>query len=185
MKPVVDTLPDGHAWLRVADPDWNDPLDPSYAATYGGRWNPPGSFPTLYLNEDLPTARAQITALLEGSPVQPEDLDDGFDLVLATLPRSQEVADAVGDEGLEGLGLPDSYPRYRNGRPIRHDVCQPIGEAVRIAGLRGVHARSAVLDDGSGRELAWFPVRETSRATPVRRLVFRDWWYADEGEVSG
>lgn len=185
MNPVVHTLPDGHPWLRVADASWSDPLDPSYAATYGGRWNPPGSFPTLYLNEDLLTARAQITALLEGSPVQPEDLDDGFDLVVATLPRSQEVADAIGDEGLERLGLPDTYPRYRNGKPVRHNVCQPIGEEVKDAGLRGVHARSAVVDDGSGRELAWFPARETSRATRVRRLVFREWWYAEEGEVSG
>lgn len=185
MNPVVHTLPDGHAWLRVADPDWKDPLDPSYAATHGGRWNPPGSFPTLYLNEDLPTARAQITALLDGSPVQPEDLDDGFDLVVATLPRSQQVANAIDDEGLERLGLPDTYPRYRNGRPVRHDVCQPIGEGIKNAGLRGIHARSAVVDDGSGRELAWFPARETSRAAMVRRLIFGDWWYADEGEVSG
>jgi hypothetical protein len=184
VNPVVHILPDGHPWLRVADPDWNDPLDPAYAATYGGRWNPPGSFPTLYLNEDLPTARAQITALLEGSPVHPEDLDDGFDLVVARLPRSQEVADAIDDDGLERLGLPDTYPRYRNGKPVRHDVCQPIGAEVKHAGLRGVHARSAVVDDGSGRELAWFPARETSRATPVRRLVFRDWWYANGGEVS-
>ena len=184
MKPLAHSLADGHPWLRVADPAWHDPLDPSYAAEHGGRWNPPGSFPTLYLNEDLTTARAQVTSLLQGSPVQPDDLDDGFDLVVATLPRSQEVADAMGDEGLERLGLPATYPRHRNGKPVRHDVCQPVGQAVKDAGLRGVHARSAVVDDGTGRELAWFPARESSRATPVRRLVFGEWWYG-EGEISG
>ena len=185
MNPIVHSLPEGHAWLRVADSSWTDPLDPSFAATHGGRWNPPGSFSTLYLSEDLPTARAQVTALLRGSPVQPEDLDDGFDLVVATLPRSQDVADAIGEEGLGRLGLPATYPRYRNGRPVGREVCQPIGQSIHDAGLRGVHGRSALFADGSGRELAWFPARETSRATPVRRLVFGDWWYADDGEVSG
>lgn len=147
----------------------------------GGRWNPPGSFPTLYLNEDLATARAQVTRLLEGSSVRPEDLDPGFDLVVATLPRSQVAADAVTDEGLEELGLPATYPRHRNGRPVRPEVCQPIGAEVHRAGLRGVHARSAATGDGSGRELAWYPARETSRARLVARRGFDDWWYPAEG----
>lgn len=174
----TETLPDGHRWLRVADPAWEDPLDPSFAAEHGGRWNPPGSFPTLYLNEDLQTARAQVVALLRDSPIDPDDLDDGFDLVTATLPRAQEVADAVSIVGLESLGLPDSYPRYRNGRPVRHDMCQPIGREVKESGLRGIRSRSATTDDGSGRELAWFPARQNSRATLTRRLVYREWWYA-------
>lgn len=177
MTPLVERLSDGHEWLRVADPDWVDALDPSYAAEHGGRWNPPGSHPTLYLNEDIATARSQISALLAGSPVEPDDLDPGFDLVVATLPRSQNVADAVSPEGLEALGLPSSYPRYGNGRPVRHDACQPIGVEVEEAGLRGVHARSAADERGEGRELAWFPARSTSRAAMVSRMRFDDWWY--------
>lgn len=177
MKPLVERLADGQQWLRVADPDWVDPLDPSYAAERGGRWNPPGSHPTLYLNEDLATARSQVETLLAGSPVEPDDLDPGFDLVVATLPRSQDVADAVSNEGLEVLGLPASYPRYGNGRPVRHDVCQPIGVDVYETGLRGVHARSAADESGDGRELAWFPARSTSQASLVSRLRFEDWWY--------
>jgi hypothetical protein len=164
-------------WLRVADPRWRDPLDPSYAKVRGGRWNPPGSFPTLYLNEDIETARAQVVALLAGSPVEPDDLDEGYDLVTATLPRSQKVADAVTRQGLMSLGLPGTYPRYRNGRPVRHDVCQPIGAEVEEAGLRGVHARSAVTEDGSGNELAWFPARLSSAAVLVDRASFQEWWY--------
>lgn len=177
MTPLAVRLPDGHEWLRVADPDWVDPLDPAFAAEHGGRWNPPGSHPTLYLNEDLATARAQVSKLLDGSPVEPDDLDPGFDLVAATLPRSQDVADAVSEAGLEALGLPVSYPRYPNGRPVRHEACQPIGTAVNEAGLRGVHARSAAHEEGAGRELAWFPARATSRATLVGRLSFGEWWY--------
>jgi hypothetical protein len=180
---VVTRIEDGHRWLRVADPPWNDPLDPTYAATRGGRWNPPTSYPTLYLNEDMETAREQVVALLRGSPVTPDDLDPGFDLVVATLPRSQDVADAVGVAGLEALGLPATYPRHVNGKPIRHDVCQPIGQAVKEAGLRGVHARSAATDDGGGRELAWFPARDSSTATLEVRLPFRDWWYDSSDRV--
>lgn len=178
MKPLVVQLRDGQEWLRVADPAWSDPLDPSYAAEFGGRWNPPNSFPTLYLNEDLSTARAQVVKLLEGSPVEPEDLEPGLDLVLATLPRSQDVADAVSDDGLQTLGLPETYPRHANGRPVRHEICQPVGAKVHTLGLRGVYARSAVVPDGSGRELAWFPARLTSKATLVRRLSFETWWYS-------
>ena len=170
-------LTDRHPWLRVADPGWGDPLDPGFARDRGGRWNPPGSFPTLYLNEDLYTARAQVTKLLEGSPVEPEDLDPGFDLVVATLPRDQIAAEATTDMGLEDLGLPATYPRYGNGRPVLHGVCQSVGEAVHRAGLRGVYARSAATADGSGRELAWFPARESSKAIMVERRGFEAWWY--------
>lgn len=177
MTPLTVGLADGQVWLRVADPSWVDPLDPSFARDRGGRWNPPASFPTLYLNEDLPTARAQVIKLLEGSPIEPDDLDQGFDLVTATLPRSQEAADAVSDEGLQAIGLPSTYPRHPNGRPVRRAVCQEVGDTVQQAGLRGVYARSAATDDGSGRELAWFPARETSRATLLQRHTFRDWWY--------
>lgn len=170
-------LTDGHHWLRVADPGWNDPLDPGFARDRGGRWNPPGSFPTLYLNEDIHTARAQVTKLLQGSPVEPADLDPGFDLVVATLPRDQTVADAVTDRGLKSLRLPVTYPRHANGRPVLHQVCQPVGESVHQTGLRGVYSRSAATTDGSGRELAWYPARPTSTANLVERRRFTDWWY--------
>lgn len=185
MNPRSRVIPDGHRWLRVVDPAWEDPLDPTYAAEHGGRWNPPGSFPTLYLNEDLETSRTRVEALLRGSPVQPDDLDPGFDLIVATLPRSQSVADAVTARGLESLGLPDTYPRHRNGRPVRHEVCQPIGRSVYETGLRGVHARSAVTDDGAGRELAWFPVRLSSRAILHDRIAFSDWFWDRTEGLSG
>ncbi len=179
--PKVERLSDGHHWLRVADSEWVDPLDPTFAQENGGRWNPPGSFATLYLNEDLHTARAQIVALLRDSPIEPDDLDAGYDLVVATLPRSQDVADAIDEDGLKLLGLPETYPRYRNGRPVKHEVCQHIGVTVNDAGLRGVHARSAAIEDGTGRELAWFPARESSRATLQERFSYREWWHGSPG----
>lgn len=177
MRLVTTRLADGHEWLRVADPSWGDALDPEYAAQAGGRWNPPGSFRTLYLNEDLHTARAQISKLLDGSPIEPGDLDPGFDLVVATLPRAQTVADLRDEKGLESVGLPATYPRYGNGRPVKHDACQSVGIDVHDRGLRGVLARSAATSDDSGRELAWFPAQKSSRAKLVRRHSFADWWF--------
>ncbi len=187
MTPLVVRLPDGRRWLRVAQRDWQDPLDPTFAERRGGRWNPPGSFPALYLNADLHTARAQVRALLDGQPVAPEDLDDeAYPLLAVTLPRRQAVADAVSPDGLSALGLPASYPLDR-GRRIRWGVCQPIGAAVSAAGLRGVSSRSAATSDGSGRELAWFPARGTSRARRVGHAApFAVWWYAaDVGALFG
>ncbi|MGI9609966.1 MAG: RES domain-containing protein [Acidimicrobiia bacterium] len=170
-------LADGHTYLRLADPLWSDPLDPSFAAERGGRWNPPGSWPTLYLNEDLSTARSRVLELLEDSPVEPEDLDGGFDLVEARLPRSQTAADAVSDSGLTSLGLPVNYPKYRNGRPVGHEACQAVGAAVHEADLRGVRCRSAATPEGLGRELAWFPAGGRSAAKFVERRMFDEWWY--------
>ncbi len=177
IDPLPERLVDGRSWFRVADEHWDDPLDTSFARHHGGRWNPPDSFPTLYLNEDVDTARSQIARMVSGWPVDPEDLDAPFVLVTVTLPRNQIVADAVTDAGLERLGLPVTYPVDSTGSGIPQSVCRPIGAAVKLSGLRGVHARSAANRDGSGRELAWFPARASSkaqRAAPDR--PFADWW---------
>jgi hypothetical protein len=154
--------------LRIAGPAWEDPLDPAFAAERGGRWNPPASHPTLYLNADPATARLQIDRLLRGTPVRPDDLDDdAFVLVAAVLPRRQDVADGVSSDGLRRLGLPPSYPEDARGDPVGVEVCRPIGAGVRKLGLRGVWCRSAASRDGGGRELAWFPATRRSRARPV------------------
>jgi hypothetical protein len=162
----------------VADPDWADPLDSTWAERLGGRWNPPGSFRTLYLNVDPTTARSQLTKLLRGSPVRVEDLDDGaYVLVAATLPRNQTCAEALSDAGLMALGLPASYPLDRRGHTIPRGTCQPVGQEARSRALRGVACRSAATADGHGRELAWFPATTRSHAHLVweRPLELGDW----------
>jgi hypothetical protein len=177
IAPETMRPPDGHTWLRVADRAWDNPLDPTFARSRGGRWNPPNSYATLYLNEDIDTARAQIRQMLAGSPIRPDDLDHGYVLIAATLPSRQEVADGATDVGLGALGLPDTYPVDFTGQVIPHEICQPIGAAVAGLGLRGVRSRSAATPDGTGRELAWFPARTSSRATPVGDPTpFSQWW---------
>jgi len=162
------TLPDRRVWLRVADPLWANPLDPSFAEAAGGRWNPPASFPVLYLNADVGTARLQIERLVEDQPFTADDLDDdAFVLIAATLPRSQTCADAVSRAGLGALGLPPSYPMSDAGGVVERGVCQSIGAEVHEAGLRGVWCRSAASRSHAGRELAWFPASARSRARPT------------------
>lgn len=168
MKPRAVPLPDGRVWLRLADPEWSDPLDPSYARERGGRWNPPDSFATLYLNGDVATGRMQIERMLAGSPVHADDLDDhAYVLVAATLPRGQTCADATTPAGLRALALPATYPRDASGRHVGHAACQEVGSRVHGERLRGVWCRSACTADGRGRELAWFPATARSLARPV------------------
>lgn len=173
-----ERLAEGWTWWRIADPAWKDPLDSSFAAKRGGRWNPPASFRTLYLNEDMATARLNLRAFIARWPYEPEDLrpDTGPILVGATLPRAQDVCDVHTPAGVRSAGLPATYPRDRSGRLVPWSQCQPVGARSKKLGLRGVRARSARSDDGAGRDLAWFPA--TARSTPVRRrtLTFGRWY---------
>ena len=159
MEPRREAIPDAHVWWRIADPAWLDPLDTSYARGRGGRWNPPDSFPVLYLNEDMLTARLNLSTFVAHWPYEPEDLRDetGPVLVGCALPRRQIVCDAYTVAGLRAAGLPETYPLDGDRVPVAHARCQRIGERVKKAGLRGVRARSAQSRDGAGRELAWFP----------------------------
>lgn len=175
----TELLADGHEWLRIANPDWGDPLDPSFAAERGGRWNPPDSFPTLYLNEDLMTARYNLDRFIDGWPYEPEDLkdDNGPVLVSAVLPRRQRVADCHTGAGVAAMGFPDSYPQDTDGNLIPHERCQSLGRSAHEAGLRGVRSRSARVPGAAGRELAWFPATVASHARLVRSLPFSRWYW--------
>jgi hypothetical protein len=175
---IVTHVPDGHRWLRITRPHYADPFDPTFAQRRGGRWNPPESWPTLYLNEDMATVHAQVRHLFAGRGIEPDDLDDDapIRLAVATLPGRQRVADVITDAGVAAVGLPASYPLDEDGAPLPHAVTQAIGTSVHDQRHRGVWCRSAA---GVGHELAWFP---SSRATarPVWRapLSFGAWRHA-------
>lgn len=169
----LPAAPVAGTYLRVADPDWADPLDPSFAAIAPGqRWNPAG-LPCLYLNGDEPTARANVRRRFVGLPYGPEDLDPATApiLVHVELPPGR-AADAFSDHGLARLGLPATFPLDTDGDVVAHEVCRPIGRAAFDAGLDGVDARSAA--PGGTRELAWYP-RDVA-VEVLRRQAFDDWW---------
>lgn len=176
---ISESLTDGHRWFRICDAEWVDPLDATFARVKGGRWNPPDSWPTLYLSEDLVTARLNLASFIAGWPYRPEDLNDatGPHLAVATLSRSQVVADVHTPEGVFAVGLPATYPVDADGNPVTHEVCQQIGVGVMHAGLRGVRCRSAQAPLGAGRELAWFPATSRSRARKIERHEYLDWFW--------
>jgi hypothetical protein len=174
--PVV---PADHLWLRVCRPTWVDPFDTGYARRRGGRWTPPGTWPTLYLSRDVATARLQVTRLLEGSPVGADDLtDDAFDLVATRLPRRQVVADVVTRSGVAAARLPAAYPDDGTGKPVTHEQCWSVAEVAHGAGLDGIESRSAASSSGSGRELAWWPRARLPRPLESR-FPYGSWRRAD------
>ena len=180
MDLLREALPDDHVWWRVADPAWSDPLDAGFAGRRGGRWNPPGSFPVLYLNEDRMTARLNLLAFIADWPYEPEDLRDHTAPILVgcAVPARQIVCDAHTGAGLRAAGLPATYPLDEAGGIVPHARCQPVGVQARAASLRGVRAHSARSRDGVGRELAWFPAAIRSRARQVATLAFSEWFWS-------
>jgi RES domain len=170
----VRTIRRGGPYLRVADPGWDDPLDGRFAAERGGRWNPPESFPVVYLCHSMEVARANVYRKLEGQPFGPEDLrpENGPVLVRTRVPEARYL-NAVTDAGLRDLRLPSTYPLDSRRRPVPWRRCQPIGLRAWESGLPGISARSAA---SAGEELAYFGPRKLRRGA-VRR--FEDWFWAE------
>jgi hypothetical protein len=167
-------------YLRLADPDWGNPLDGSYARDGGGRWNRAGSYPVVYLNRSLRTARLNCLQQFKDLPYGPEDLDEAeAPLLVATDVPDGDHAECLSDRGLEEWGLPPTYPRHRDGRPVTWEECWPVGERAHAADLDGIACRSAAegarADD---HELAHFDRDDAPALEPVERLPFEDWFWA-------
>jgi|SRR2546422_10599873 len=167
----------GGAYFRIADPNWPDPLDASYSVARGGRWNPPGSFPVLYLNRDVHTSRANLRRRFAGLPYGPELLrPEQTPLLVETTVAEADYVDVITDEGCREVGLPTTYPVDTHGHEIDRGRCQEIGSRAWQAGERGIACRSAATHDRSGEELALFR-REGESPLPVnRRLTLREWF---------
>ncbi len=165
----------GGEYFRVADPSWTNPLDGSYSAERGGRWNPPGSFPVVYLNATVEVARANVARRFRGMPFGPEDLDtvEAPVLVTAAVPDAHYV-DAVTSEGLVELGLPSTYPVDENGVVVPHEPCQPIGVRAWDSGERGIASRTAADQEIGGEELAWF---QRENALAAKATADFDSWF--------
>lgn len=179
MTLLSEGLVNALSWWRIADTTWRNPLDPTFAAQYGGRWNPPASFPVLYLNENMEGARANFRRFARRWPYEPEDLKESHGPVLIEcgLPERQTVCDVHTVAGVAAAGLPASYPLSRHRTIVRRTTCQGIGLRAKASALNGVHCRSAADPVGSLRELAWFPATPSSVAYQLTRLTFRRWYY--------
>jgi hypothetical protein len=165
-------------FVRVADPDWRRPLDPTFAAVRGGRWNPPDSFPVLYLCATPAVARAVVLGRYAGLPYGLLDLrPDRRPVLIETDVRSHRAVDVVTEAGCRAVSLPVTYPYDSRGRKVAWDKTQPVGEAAWEQGERSIACRSAALPKGEdGEELAWFVRERTDRLTVSARLAFDDWF---------
>ena len=166
----------GGEYFRVADPTWTNPLDGSYYAERGGRWNPPDSFPVVYLYATVDIARANVARRFRGMPFGPEDLDpvEAPVLVTAAVPDALYV-DAVTTEGLVELGLPSTYPVDEDGGIVPHERCRPIGVRAWDSGEGGIASRTAAAPEIDGEELAWFQREHALEAKAA--AGFDDWFW--------
>lgn len=168
----------GGAYLRVADPDWDNPLDGRYAAERGGRWNPPQSFPVVYLNRERTTARANVLRKYTGLPYGPELLDpDEAPVLIETTVDLADCVDIVTEDGCVEAGLPTTYPYEADGTTVSHDRCQPIGRRAWEAREPGIACRSAAHAAGDGEELAWFALPGRPPLQVDTRLGFDAWFW--------
>jgi hypothetical protein len=162
----------------VADPDWRRPLDPAFAATRGGRWNPPGSFPVLYLCASREVARRVVLGRFEGLPYGLLDLrPERRPVLIETGVPTHRSVDVVSDAGCRGASLPTTYPYDARSRKIGWSRTQPIGLAAWEQGERSLACRSAAPPrGGDGEELAWFLRARLDRLAVSARRSFDDWF---------
>jgi RES domain-containing protein len=119
------------------------------ARIQGGRWNPPDSFPVLYLALPKESAIAEFYRRAEREGLPPGDL----------LPRHlyryqvqlQAALDLTDATTSEAVGFSEGL--VRSDDPI---LSQAIGDAAHYAGFEGLLAPSAT---GVGETLAVFPAR--------------------------
>lgn len=173
------TIRRGGSYNRLAEPSWADPLDTNYSRERGGLWNPPGSLGVLYLNRDLRMARLQVQHKLRAQPYGVEDLDESeqHDLVDVEV-AERDWLDCVTAAGLQAVGLPATYPRHRNGRPVRHVDCQPIGQLAFADGEPGTACRSAATGASpTDEELGVFDRDVGTSVRMTGRQLFADWFW--------
>jgi hypothetical protein len=166
------TIRRGGAFNRLAEPDWNNPLDTTFSKRHGGRWNAPGSYGVLYLNRTLEMARIQVEHKLDRQPYEIEDLDPAaqHDLVEVDV-RETDALDLVSDDGLVAAGLPANYPDA-----VTHERCRPIGRAAYDAKLPAIACRSAARGaTRTDEELAVFD-RDAGLVSQTARRRFADWY---------
>jgi hypothetical protein len=168
----------GGPYVRVADPAWLRPLDPRFAQEGGGRWNPPHSFPVVYLCATRDVARAVVLRRFQGLPYGLVDLlPSRAPVLIGTDVPEGRLVDVVGDAGWRAAGLPASYPLDGRGRTLPWERTQPVGEAVWEQGERGIACRSSAMTGRErGEELAWFVRGSADRLRNNRRRAFEDWF---------
>ena len=160
--------------FRVCDPSWTDPLDVTFSARHGGRWNAAGSYGVLYLNATIAVAAANARRNYDG------EIATLFDLRARERPDIQFVnvasasfVDIVTPAGIRAVRLPAGFPYG-----VPHEPCQRIGARAYAAREIGIATRSnadATATSFVGEELAVFDTAMTLVARG-ERLPFAQWY---------
>jgi RES domain-containing protein len=156
---AIDDLPESSfhgTCFRHQAVRWQFSQPGAGARTLGGRWNPPGSFATLYLAESVEIAAAELRRLAdrqgrEISDFMPRHLLEYRVALSGLLDVTNSDAQSSVELTTAELGGDELGP------------CQAVGEAAHHLGREGVIAPSAAAD---GRILAVF----VERLRPDSRL---------------
>ncbi|MGZ3504160.1 MAG: RES domain-containing protein [Vulcanimicrobiaceae bacterium] len=167
----------GGTYYRVFKPDWANPLDPTYSKIAGGRWNPPGEFGAVYLNQSIEVAAANARAQHQGRAIGLFDLrPERRPHLLEMRVTDATVVDVVTESGIVGLHLPKRYPFG-----VTHERCWPIARrAYADSTYAGIACRSnaeCTATSWLGEELAWFDRSAPPKESAPRRPFSR--WYPD------
>ncbi len=156
---TIDGLPpvswEGRAFRHQAA-EWSYSQPGAGARTVGGRWNPPGSFATLYLGLSLEVVEAEFHRLAERSGRDPDEFLPRHLLTYEI--RLESLLDLTDAVARKALGLSDAQLRSADPR-----ACQEIGDAAHHLGREGVLAPSAT---DAGQVLAVF----VERLLPASRI---------------
>lgn len=133
---------------RHTAPD-RDPLSGEGARMFGGRWNPPESFATIYFADSMSTCAAEFRRMAEAQGLPSR----------AFRPRSLhvvqadeiELLDLSSEERLAAVDL-----RLGDVIADERSHCQNVGEGSYFLGMQGVRAPSAT---GRGLVIAVFNLR--------------------------
>lgn len=171
MSKLPETVRSG-VYFRVCTPDWIDCADTSFAKAQGGRWNPPGEFGALYLNQTKSVAAANARRQHAGRAIGLFDLRPARRPDLAEFPIAElTVLDVVSGAALDELELPPDYPvgvgRGRCHAIARRAYAQP------LAGVAALSAAEPYAAGPAGEELAIF---DTHPQAPTKRTPFTDWY---------
>lgn len=155
------------------------PLSTDYAYNYGGRWNPPGTYPVMYTSTSVDGAKAFVDWQADFFGIgwadrAPEDQPD-----LLVLTFNATLADVATDSGLALHGLPKTYPLgYQS--PSAWTITQPIGVSICATGVAGLVTRSASMSNWSGPITEWAEVAIFAQQAPkpvlVDRFAYSDWY---------
>jgi len=112
------------------------PLSGDGARRFGGRWNPRGSFPVLYLADSVETVTAEFRRL---ASLQARATSDFLPRALHAIECDRlELLDLREPEPRASVGLSDA-DLFADDRA----ACQAVGEAAEFLGYQGVLAPSA------------------------------------------